>query len=79
MTRRLLSALALSFAALLLAPAPGLAQAPSSPNARARCARPADATTSNLMLLGHDAVAYFTENDSRASGDPAIKALNTRA
>lgn len=31
-----------------------------------------DATDANLMLRGHDAVAYFTEN-AAVKGDPAIK------
>jgi YHS domain-containing protein len=72
MTRRLLSALALSFAALCLAPAPGRAQVPDSPNA-GPMRTTSDATTSNLMLMGYDAVAYFTDNDA-VKGDPAIHA-----
>lgn len=65
MPRRLLCALALCLAVL-----PAAAQAPDSPNA-GPWRTVSDATSPKLMLLGHDAVAYFTQN-AAVMGNPAI-------
>jgi YHS domain-containing protein len=65
MPRRLLCALVFWLAAL-----PAAAQAPDSPN-DGPWRTVADATSPKLMLLGHDAVAYFTDN-AAVKGDPAI-------
>jgi YHS domain-containing protein len=48
------------------------AQAQQSPNA-GPFRTMSDGADDKLMLLGHDAVAYFTRNDA-VKGDPAIKA-----
>jgi YHS domain-containing protein len=58
--------------ALLVAAAPAHAQTYSSPNAGPFRATP-DGADARLMLQGHDAVAYFSQN-AAVKGDPAIKA-----
>jgi len=61
-------------AAIVLCPGPLLAQSYSSPNSGPfRTTAVADEPT--LMLEGHDAVAYFTQNDA-IKGDPAIKLVH---
>lgn len=62
---------ALLLAALVL-PAPGQSQL--SPNA-GPWRTMSDGADAALMLLGHDAVAYFTRNDA-VRGNPAIKVLH---
>ncbi len=68
--RRLIRQLALLVLALLSAVAQ--AQTYTSPNA-GPFRTLSDGADSNLMLLGYDAVAYFTQNDA-VKGDPKIKA-----
>lgn len=72
MTRRLLPALALALAALCLAAPPAFGQTSASPNA-GPLRTTSDDHSAKLMLMGYDAVAYFTDNDA-VKGDPAIQA-----
>ena len=59
------------FALLLVSAGPAQAQTTNSPNAGPFRDTP-DATDAKLMLMGHDPVAYFTQN-AAVKGDPAIK------
>lgn len=58
------------FALLLVSASPAQAQTTNSPNAGPFRDTP-DATDAKLMLMGHDPVAYFTQN-AAVKGDPAL-------
>ena len=59
------------FALLLVSVSPAQAQTTNSPNSGPFRDTP-DATDAKLMLMGHDPVAYFTQN-AAVKGAPAIK------
>lgn len=72
LTRRWFGLAWLCAAMVLGAPGIARAQALSSPNA-GPFRTTSDGADDKLMLMGHDAVAYFTQN-AAVKGDPAIRA-----